>query len=153
MHFWLTSFIFYWCQSTREGVTENWKNLVGSWGHHLQGALQITTLCWNYTYIWGFSGLWPHHPRLIYAWYDSISMPNTISLEINMGWCGRESVGGAEVGQNIKVGVLGGDMSQCAHQILTKYFLSGTPICLLTPYMKMILGFSRIKPFQTITMW
>ena len=52
----------------------------------------------------------------------------------------------AEVGQNIKVGVLGGHMS---HQILTKYFLSGIPICLLTPYMKMILGFSRIKPFQT----
>ena len=25
-----------------------------------------------------------------------------------------ESVGGAEVGQNIKVGVLGGQMSQCA---------------------------------------
>ena len=39
-------------------------------------------------------------------------MPNTIPLEINVE--GRESVGGAEVGQNIKVGVLGGHMSQCA---------------------------------------
>ena len=36
-----------------------------SWGYHLQGALQITTLCWNSTYVWGFSGLWPHHPKLI----------------------------------------------------------------------------------------
>ena len=97
-----------------EEVTENCKILFGGWGHHLQGALQITTMCWNYTYVWGFSGLWPHHPRLIYAWYDSISMPNTIPLEINAGWWGRESVGGAEVGQNLKVGVLGGHMSQCA---------------------------------------
>ena len=26
----------------------------------------------------------PHHPMLIYAWYDYISMPNTILLEINV---------------------------------------------------------------------
>ena len=81
-----------------EGVTETCNILVGSWGYHLQGALQITTLCWYDTYVWGFSGLWPHHPRLMYAWCDSISMPNTIPLEINVGWWERESVGGAEVG-------------------------------------------------------
>ena len=38
----------------------------------------------------------------------------------------RESVGGAEVGQNLKVGVLGGHVSMCPHQFLTKYFLSGS---------------------------
>ena len=81
-----------------EEVTEKCNILVGSWGYHLQGALQITTLCWYDTYVWGFSGLWPHHPRLIYTWCDSISIPNTIPLEINVGWWERESVGGAEVG-------------------------------------------------------
>ena len=34
-----------------------------------------------------------------------------------------------------------------------EFFLSGSPICLLYPYVKMILGFSRIKHVQTITMW
>ena len=29
-------------------------------------------------------------------------MPNTIPLEMNAGW-GRDSIGGAEVGQNTKV--------------------------------------------------
>ena len=126
-----------------EGVTKNCKILVGSWGHHLQGALQITTLCWNDTFQ-AFLGSAPHHPRLIYAWYDSISMPDTIPLEINVEWWGRESIGGAEFGQNTKVGVLGGHISQF-HQILMKFFLSCSPISLLTPYIKMILGFSRIK--------
>ena len=28
-----------------------------------------------------------------------------------------------------------------------------SPISLLTPYIKMILGFSRIKHFETIIMW
>ena len=36
-----------------------------------------------------FLGCAPHHPRLIYAWYDSISMPDTIPLEINVEWWGR----------------------------------------------------------------
>ena len=44
-------------------VNLQWKELgnilVGSLGHHLQGALQITTLCWNDTYVSGFSGLCP----------------------------------------------------------------------------------------------
>ena len=25
----------------------------------LYGVLQTTTLCWNYTYVWGISGLYP----------------------------------------------------------------------------------------------
>ena len=61
-----------------------------------------------------FLGCAPHHPRLICACYDSISMPDTIPLEINVEWWGRESIGGAEVGQNTKVGVVGGHISQCA---------------------------------------
>ena len=41
-------------------------------------------------------------------------MPDTIPLEINVEWWGRKSIGGAEVGQNTKVSVLGGHISQCA---------------------------------------
>ena len=58
-----------------------------------------------------------------------------------------------EVGQNTKVGVLGGHISQCALIRFSQFFLSGSPICLLNPYVKIILGFSRIKHVQTITMW
>ena len=99
-----------------------------------------------------FLGCAPHHPRLVYAWYDSISMPDTIPLEIDVEWGGCECIGGAEVGQNTKVGVLGSRISQCASD-LTQFSLSGSPISLLTPYIKMILGFSRIKHLETITMW
>ena len=144
MHIGLASFIFYWCQPTVEGVTEKCKILVGSWEYHLQGSLQITTLCWNDIYVLGFSGLWPHHPRLIYAWYDSISMPNTIPLELNVGWWERESVGGAEVGQNIKVGVLGGHMSQCALVRFWRLFLLGGPIYLLYALYKNDIG---VQPY------
>ena len=52
--------------------------------------------------------------------------------------------GGSEVGKNIKVGVLGGSfVSLRPHQILTKCLISGSPIRLLTPYIKMILLFSH----------
>ena len=50
------------------------------------------------------------------------------------------------MGQNTKVGVLGGHISQSDFD---EIFLSGSPICLLTPYIKMILGFSRINHFST----
>ena len=80
-------------------------------------------------------------------------MPDTISLEINVEWWGRESIGAAEVGQNTKVGVLGGHISQCALIRFWRNFFIRQPYISTNPLHKNAIGFSRIKHVQTIIMW
>ena len=86
--------------------------------------------------------------------HDMIPLACPMLFHLKLMW--DDEGARVEVGQNIKVGVLWGHknyVSMRPHQILTKKNVSVSSIYLLTPYMKLILGFSPIKPFQTITMW
>ena len=46
--------------------------------------------------------------------HDMIPLACPILFHMKLMWNDDESIGGAEVGQNTKVGVLGGHISQCA---------------------------------------
>ena len=81
---WLPSFIIYWRQSTMEGVTDNCKKCwLAVEGTTYRGRDQ-SVLCAEMTLMFeAFLGCAPIISWLIYAWwYDPISMPNTIPLDI-----------------------------------------------------------------------
>ena len=67
-------------------------------------------------------------------------MPDTIPLEINVEWWGREGIGGAEVGQNAKVGVLGRHISQCALIRFWRIFFTRQPYISTNPLYKNYIG-------------
>ena len=81
--------------------------------------------------------------------HDMIPLACPILFHLKLMWNDE----GARVGQNTKVGVLGGHIFNAPSSDFDQKKLSGSPISLLIPYIKMILGFSRIKHFETITMW